>query len=246
MPTETYFDDIVRLADQLREFPLELDPPSPSTVGVYMIEVHIKSADLRAISSVNNALQLAFDAAGMALFESTDEVGLDLTWGGAGSWREVFIVSPRTALGRERLNYLVGTALAALPLIEGLNPALGWSLYSIFAGSMLVASSRPDAQRAPIPLETVDASALSGVVVDAQLYPPGKIWRAPAGPASEGRLAKLSEYVCNHEDAVFFTVMRQSGDRYDVALVVESEILEIGRARALAEWHAEENQLPHR
>lgn len=244
MVTEAYQNDVDRLAARLREFPLELEPPSPSTVGVYMIELHIKSSDLRAISAVNNTFQLAFDAAGMAVFGSTTEVGLDLIWGGSGSWREVFIVSPRTAAGREQLNYLVGVALQALTMIEGLNPAVGFALYAIFAGTMLVASSQPDAS--PVAVESVDASALSGVVVDAQLYPPGKVWRPPAGQIVESRLAKLGVYVRQNEDAAYFTVTKQPDDRYHVALVVESHISERGKAEVIARWHATENELPYR
>lgn len=245
MVTEAYQNDINRLADQLREFPLELEPASPLIVGMYMIELHIESSDLRAVSALNNAFQLAFDAAGMAVFGSTEEVALDLLWGGSGSWREVFIVRPRTALGREQLNYLVGVALQALTLIPGFPPLAVVALYSIFAGSMIVASI-PNPTPTPVPVDSVDASALSGVVVSARLYPPGNVWRPPAGRTDGGPLSKLSVYVSQHEDAAHFTVTARMGGHHDVALVVESQIDDRGKAEAIAQWHAKENGLPYR
>ncbi|WP_349866710.1 hypothetical protein [Leifsonia sp. WHRI 6310E] len=245
MASEAYQNDVMRVKERLQAVPLEFEPPSPMTAGVYMIELHIRSSDLRAISAVNNAFQLAFDAAGMAVLGSTDEVSLNLIWGGSGSWREVFIVSPRTALGRERLNYLVGTSIAALPMIEGIPPAVGSALYAIFAGSMLVASSF-DSQPIPISTVSVDASALSGVGVNAELYPPGRVWRPPLGDAGRTCLSNLGDYVRRHEDDAYFTVFGQADAHYDVALIVESQIDDRGKAEAIAQWHADQDGLPYR
>lgn len=140
---------------------------------------------------------------------------------------------------------VVGVALQALSLIPGLPPALGFGLYAIFAGGMLIATTY-DTTLASVSLDSVDASALTGVTVDAELYPPGKVWRPPAARTDQGRLMKLGEYVGQHEEAVHFTVTREADGDYDVALVVESKIREFGKAEVLAQWHAKDNGLPYR
>ena len=180
----------------------------------------------------------------MAVFGSTTEIGLDLIWGGAGSWWEVFIISPRTSLGREQLNYVVSAALQALQLIPGINPAAGAALYAIFAGWMLIASTHGPPS-VPVPLESVDADALAGVTITAELYPPGKVWRPPTDRAEQHRLAKLVEYVTQQGDSAHFTVMQQTAG-YDVALVVDDQIPMLGKAQAIAQWLAQENGLPYR
>jgi len=52
--------------------------------------------------------------------------------------------------------------------------------------------------------------------------------------------------VRRHEDDAYFTVFGQAGAHYDVALIVESQVDDRGKAEAIAQWHAVQNGLPYR
>lgn len=248
MSTEACLADVAQLATRLSELPFEAEPARPTTVGVYMLALHVESTDLRAISAINNAFQLAFDAASVAeamRFNSglgQPSVALDLVWGGAGSWREVFILSPRGSLARERLNYIVGLALQCLQMIPGVPSALGLGLNAVFVGSMLYASAY-SAEVDQVPVESVDADALKGVKVIGDLYPPGKVWRVPSS-ADADCLANLAEYI-QHNHGAHFTVAELPDGKFATTLVVDDGIREHGKAEALARWHAQENDVPY-
>jgi hypothetical protein len=47
-------------------------------------------------------------------------------------------------------------------------------------------------------------------------------------------------------DSSHFTVAHRTDSHYDVALVLDGQILEFGKAEALAQWHTRENALPFR
>ncbi|MGH1548726.1 hypothetical protein ACRAWB_05960 [Leifsonia poae] len=247
MTTVAYDNDVRRLADALMEVSLDLPPLESATLGVFILDLHIRTTDLRVVNNLNGALQIAFDAAAIAALGEEalapgEDIRLDLLWGASGSWREAIIVHPLNQRAREALGYIVPYAIQALASIQGVPPSLPLGLGAIFAGTMLVSMGHD--VPITVELETVDAHALSEASVIASTYPPGRAW-SPAKPAAKGNpnLAHLGDYLKRHPDRAHFSVSLGPRGQYEVALVVDDQVPDQEQAEVIAKWLAEKNGL---
>jgi hypothetical protein len=247
MTTVAYDNDVRRLAEVLMDSGLDLPPLESATFGVFILDLHIRTTDLRVVNSLNGALQVAFDASAIAVLREEalapgEDIRLDLLWGASGSWREAIIVHPLNQRAREALGYIVPYGIQALASIQGVPAALPLGLGAIFAGTMLVSMS----QDVPltVKLETVDAHALSEASVQASTYPPGRAW-SPAKPTANRNpnLAHLGDYLKRHPDRAHFAVGLGPRGQYEVSLVVDDQVPDQEQAEVIARWLADKNGL---
>ena len=139
MPAQSYVADVAALAHAVAPLTDSVADRSPAaTSGVYLIEIHIRASDIRRTTAVQQALQLGFDAATIAVLHPdaamdedavADLLGADLAvtllWAGSGSLRQVFIVNPLTTEGRENIRMIFAVGFAALSFIPGGGPFAG-------------------------------------------------------------------------------------------------------------------------
>ncbi|GAA1759881.1 hypothetical protein [Agromyces humatus] len=204
MTSLEYAADAARLAraiEPLWDTIPYLEPSDPN--GVYVVEVQIKAQRLREIVAVQQALQLALDAAQLAVlyrdFEleipevaaailDMPDVVYDVIWVGPGSVRIAFTVNPLTERGRTWIRLLFYFGLGALALMPGgafLAFAYGGALEVLMMTGQLAQDDWESKQN--VPVQTVDADALRETRVQVAITPPDKSWVAPGDRLDRGR-----------------------------------------------------------
>jgi hypothetical protein len=200
MTSMEYAADVARLAravefywDETPEF-----PPSDQS-GVYVLDLHIRTSRLRQLVAVQQALELALDAAQIAvlhrewLYSDNDEaiaeildnpdVVFNLIWAGPGSLRLALLIDPLSPDGRENVRAIFFVLLGALNLMPGGQPlalAFGAALEGILAlGRWAEKDWARRTAKATVPLQTVDEVSLQGARVDVGITPPGTAWVPP-------------------------------------------------------------------
>lgn len=208
-----YAADAASLARAVQPLVAELpDLQPPSTIGVYVLDLHIRAFRLRELVAVQQAIQLAFDAAALAVLHpegledipyvehllDQPDIVLDLMWAGPGSLRLSFTVNPLTSDGRDNIRYIFMIGLGVLALMPGgtlLAFAYGAALETILlVGRLAERHHRPDVE-----LHTIDPDALREALVKIGITPPDKSWRPPTSePRPEPREIRQDD---DHDDS---------------------------------------------
>ena len=223
-----YASDVSALATAVR--PMLVDIPElapPPGVGAHLLEVHIRSARIRETTAAQQALQMAFDAAVIALLHpeaaerpevvaellDNPDVVLTLMWAGSGSLRQVFIVDPLTEDGRANIRYVFLLRFFVLGLIPGgqtFAVAYGVALESI----LQVARIRERTEgRTLARVKTVDEDALSAAPVSVRIIPPGVSWHPPVPEKPDQHVA---EAIAQLRDRVDALELQRQRDRAEI------------------------------
>lgn len=178
--------------------------------GVYVLEVHIRGSRLRQQMAVLQALQLTIDAAQLAVLERDvlesvenlddlkvvaqlldhPEVVLNLIWAGNGSLRLALTVNPLSSPGRENLRYIFAVGFLVLGFMPGGQPlalAYGFALETILQVGRVAESRWIQQHPETVPVQTIDADALKGAIVELGWTPPGRSWVAPTARVDDAK-----------------------------------------------------------
>jgi hypothetical protein len=154
--------DLARAALPVAYYDLpEYGFPPPPTQARYILDLHIKASRLRSLAAAQQALQLAFDAASIAvihpeaaedgdpeiialLLEEPDVV-LNLMWAGNGSLKLSFIIDPLTEGGRSRIRLIFYLGLGITSLLTG------GALPAFLASDLKLSSRSPGRSRITVP-----------------------------------------------------------------------------------------------
>ncbi|WP_295122792.1 hypothetical protein [uncultured Leifsonia sp.] len=194
MTAEAYARDVAAVARAVGPL-LEHAPErqTPPTVGVFLIEMHVRASRIAVLTAAQQALQLAFDAATVAvlhpeaagdpeavseLLDNPDLV-LNMVWAGPGSLRQVFTVDPLTADGRENILYIFSAGFLALAFIPGGQPFA--VAYAFTLGTLLQVGRWRERYETlhPVRVRTIDKASLEESGTEIRIYPPGTSWHPP-------------------------------------------------------------------
>jgi hypothetical protein len=202
MSTLDYARDVIDLARAA--LPVEYDDydrfPPPPTAGSYILDLHIKASRLRPLAAAQQALQLAFDAASIAVIhpEAAEEgdpqtiallleepdVVLNLMWAGNGSLKLSFIVNPLTEGGRSRIRLVFYLGLGILSLLAG--GALPVFLIGFGLEIVLEIARSLEAHGAKTSTRTIDDKDLKAALIRIGWTPPEQGWHRP-GDDGDGK-----------------------------------------------------------
>ncbi|WP_448812088.1 hypothetical protein [Agromyces bauzanensis] len=192
--------DLARAALPVAYYDLpEYGFPPPPTEGRYILDLHIKASRLRSLAAAQQALQLAFDAASIAvihpeaaedgdpemialLLEEPDVV-LNLMWAGNGSLKLSFIINPLTEGGRSRIRLIFYLGLGIMSLLTGgALPAflIGFGLEVVLE----IARSLED-HGAETSTRTIDDRELKAALIRIGWTPPEQAWHRPGEDGDE-------------------------------------------------------------
>lgn len=193
--------DLARIAAAVENETPDLDDrlPPPPTVGNYILDLHIRASRLRSLVPAQQALQLAFDAAFVAVIHpEAAEVGspeviarlldepdvvLNLMWAGNGSLRLSFVVNPLTEAGRSRIRLVFYLGLGILGLLTGgALPAfligVGIEIVLEIARSIEAAGAKPSTR-------SIDDGELRAALIRIGWTPPEQAWHRPGDDSDE-------------------------------------------------------------
>lgn len=201
MTSMEYAHDVIRLAravefnwDEVPEF-----TPSSDQPGLYVLDVHIRGSRMRQLVAVQQALELALDAAQIAVLHDewldsdnleaiseildNPDVVFNLRWAGPGSLRLALLIDPVTSEGRENVRVIFYVLVGALNLVPG-GQALAFAFGTALEGILLLGrwAEKDWARRSakpPVPVQTIDERSLQEARVDVSVTPPGKPWVPP-------------------------------------------------------------------
>jgi hypothetical protein len=166
---------------------------APQGAGVYLLELHLRTSRIGPLGAAQDALRIAFDAASLAVLHPdathdpdavaallrNPDIVLDLMWAGSGSLRQVFVVDPLTAAGRNNIRRIFAAGFIVLGLIPGgqIFAAVYWGALEglLLAGELI---EHYESEQ-PVRIRTIDDQALAASGPELRIYPPGIPWRPP-------------------------------------------------------------------
>ena len=184
--------DLARAALRVAYTLPEYDFSAPPTSGRYILDLHIKASRLRSLAAAQQALQLAFDAAFIAVLHSVaaeegnpeeiamlleePDVVLNLIWAGNGSLRLSFSINPLTEGGRSHVRLIFYLGLGIASALGGVLPALLVG----FALEVALEIGRSIEERdAETSLRTIDDDELKAALIRMGFTPPEGVWHPP-------------------------------------------------------------------
>lgn len=202
MTSLEYAADAARLALAVRPTEPTFSPyiSPPDDRGIYVIELDIRASRLSEYIAVQQALQLALDAAqvavfyegsleeveGVAAYLDDPDVTLTLIWAGNGSMKLALAFNAKSERGRWTIRLLFTIGLGVLYIIPG--GALFALAYEIALEVILEGFRRAEEYErpAPMPVQSIDSAALEAALVRMGITPPDKSWVAPSDRTDEG------------------------------------------------------------
>lgn len=199
MIRDDYARDVIDLARaalrvEFDDYSFSRSFPLPPTAGSYILDLHIRASRLRSLTAAQQALQLAFDAASIALIHpgaaeagnpqaislllEEPDVVLNLMWAGSGSLKLSFLVNPLTEGGRSRIRLIFYFGLGILSLLAGGTvPAfmIGFGLEVVLE----IARSLEE-RGAKNSTRTIDDDDLKAALIRIGWTPPEQAWHRPS------------------------------------------------------------------
>lgn len=168
-----------------------------TTIGVYVLDLHIRDSRLRSLAAAQQAVQLAFDAAAFAVLHpyeaelgdpevtalllDTPDVVLNLVWAGNGSLKLSLVVNPQTEAGRSniRLFFFLGLGLLDLMTtggtVAGIAFAVGAGVEIVMRIGEWLQSRHPE----PVHANSIDPQAIKDAYLKLGWKLPEQNWQPP-------------------------------------------------------------------